>query len=68
MAGAMEGTAILPGNTYIPSGLQKLVKSFLMGMAPLAAVQKQHIGSLRLCNFYFRKMFPDKIAGKADIS
>ena len=59
--GSVEGSAVLPDNTYADSGAEQLVYVHLMGLAPFGAVKVKHVCTLGLGQLNTREMLQDKM-------
>jgi len=68
VAGAVESAAVLNRNAHIPAGLENVVNSLAVRLAPLRAVNKEHIGALGLGNLNALKVIPDVITGKVHVA
>ena len=68
MAGAVERPSVLPGHAHVPSGLLQFVDGLSMGLAPLRAVQEQHVSALGPGDLHAVEMLRDVGAGKVHIA
>ena len=59
----MERSSVLPEYPDLDSCGFQLVQCFSMGLAPFGAVQEEHVGSFRPCQFYTMEMAGDIVIG-----
>lgn len=62
-----KGRPVLPHNTHLVPGLFYLIQRAAAAPTVLLAVQKQHIGTLRLLHADPRQILADKLAGVLDV-
>ena len=68
MAWTMESDTVLPDNTNFNTCCLQLCDTLSMLLAPLSAIQKQHISSFWLGDMDALEMFLDVVAGVIDIA
>ena len=64
---AVERAPVLPGHAHVPAGFQQFIQRFSIVTAPCAAVQEEHIRSLRPAYLNAGEMFLNVAAGEIDI-